>query len=218
MEVSTELLAQSDDDAFRPADIAKPMRILVLHHFAYQLGPVGEQARNDSVDVIDGEHDATDAQRVHRRVHGPKPDRVGRVELVQLNTLPIGSPQHREGGPDILEPDQAPYQRPFDCRLALELEAQFDEERLDGFEIVDNDENVVHPFNRHIFPFIVSLLMPVMPHVASNDQAQRTRPAEFGPHPTNTRSTATRADRRGRLAVRGVYPIQWSKTRIRSIP
>src|SRR3989475_10555357 len=74
----------------------------------------------------------------------------------------IGSPHHREGGPDILEPDQAPDQRPFDCRLALELEAQFDEERLGGFEIVDNDEDVVHPFKRHILPSLASLLMPVL--------------------------------------------------------
>src|SRR5262245_14186777 len=93
---------------------------------------------------------------------GPKPDRVGSVELVQLNALPIGSPHHREGGPDILEPDQAPDRRPFDCRLALELEAQFDEERLDGFEIVDNDENVVHPLNGHRLPSLASLLMPVL--------------------------------------------------------
>src|SRR5213082_692321 len=90
---------------------------------------------------------------------GPKPNRVGRVELVQLDTLPIGSPHHREGSPDILEPDQVSDQRPFDCRLALELEAQFDEERLGGFEIVDNDEDVVHPFDRHILPFLVSRLI-----------------------------------------------------------
>src|SRR5437016_9667400 len=77
-----DLLAQSDDDAFRPADVAKPIRVLVLHHFAYQLGPVGEQARDDSVDVFDGEHDATDAQRVHRRVHGAEPDReIGRAHV-----------------------------------------------------------------------------------------------------------------------------------------
>jgi hypothetical protein len=44
------------------------------------------------------------------------------VELVQLDALAIGSPHYREGGPDILEPDQAPDRRPFDCRLALELE------------------------------------------------------------------------------------------------
>jgi hypothetical protein len=59
-----------------------------------------------------------------------------------------------------LSPDQAPDRRPFDCRLALQLEAQFDEERLDGFEIVDNDEDVVHPFKRHILPSLASLLMP----------------------------------------------------------
>jgi hypothetical protein len=52
------------------------------------------------------------------------------VELVQLNALPIGSSHHREGGPDILEANQVPDRRPFDCRLALELEAQFDEEAL----------------------------------------------------------------------------------------
>jgi hypothetical protein len=34
----------------------------------------------------------------------------------------------------------------FDSRLALGLEAQFDEEHLGGFEIVDNDENVVHQY------------------------------------------------------------------------
>jgi hypothetical protein len=35
-------------------------------------------------------------------------------------------------------------------------------ERLDGFEIVDNDEDVVHPFKRHILPSLASLLMPVL--------------------------------------------------------
>src|SRR5436305_9227391 len=145
-----DLLAQSDDDAFRPADVAKPIRVLVLHHFAYQLGPVGEQARDDSVDVFDGEHDATDAQRVHRGVHGPKPDRVGRVELVELDaTVAVRGPHQCEGGANVLEPDQAVDRRTLDLRLAFELEAEFDEERLGRLEVVNNDENVVHPLNRH---------------------------------------------------------------------
>ncbi len=123
--------------------------------------------RNDSVDVIDGEHDATDAQRVHRRVHGPKPDRVGRVELVQLNALPIEESASLRGWPGHrLSPISLPTKGPFDCRLALELEAQFDEEGLGGFEVVDNDEDVVHPFKRHILPFLASLLMPYLPYVA----------------------------------------------------
>jgi len=80
------------------------------------------------------------------------------MKLVQLDaSVTIGSPHHRDGGPDILEPDQAPDQRPFDCRLALELEAQFDEERLGGFEIVDNDEDVVHSLKRHVPAFLIQL-------------------------------------------------------------
>jgi hypothetical protein len=59
------------------------------------------------------------------------------VELVQLNALSIGSPHHCERGAGILEPDQAPDRRPIDCRLALELEAQFNEKCLGSFEIVD---------------------------------------------------------------------------------
>src|SRR2546423_13301828 len=150
-----DLLAQSDDDAFRPTDVAKPIGVLVLHYFAYQLGPVGEQAPDDSVDVFDGEHDATDAQRVHRRVHGPKPDRVGRVELVEFDaTVSVRGPHEREGGANVLEPDQAVDRRSLDLRLAFELEAEFDEERLGRLEVVDNDENVVHPLNRHVLTLV----------------------------------------------------------------
>src|SRR5205814_9436179 len=54
-------------------------------------------------------------------------------------------------------PDQAADQRPFDCRLAFELEAQFDEECLGGFEIVDNDENVIHSLKRHVPAFLIQL-------------------------------------------------------------
>src|SRR2546430_4229468 len=148
---SADLLVQSDDDAFRPADVGEPIRVPVLHHVAHELGPVGAQARDDSVDVIDGEHDATDAQCVHRRLHGPKPDRVGRVELVELDAaVAVRGPQEREGGANVLESDQAVDRRSLDLRLAFELEAEFDEERLGRLEVVDNDENVVHPPNRHI--------------------------------------------------------------------
>jgi len=65
------------------------------------------------------------------------------VELVQLNALPIGSPQHCERGPNIAEPDQSADRKPFVGRLALKLEAQFDEERRGGLEVVDKDEDVV---------------------------------------------------------------------------
>src|SRR5918993_1110278 len=52
-----ELLGKPDNDALRSADVGQPVRVLVLH-FANELGPVGAHARNDSVDVINGEHNA----------------------------------------------------------------------------------------------------------------------------------------------------------------
>ncbi len=35
-------------------------------------------------------------------------------------------------------------------RLAFQLHAELGKERLGGLEVVDDDENVVHPLNRHI--------------------------------------------------------------------
>ena len=65
---SAELLGQRDDDALGAAEVAEPIAVLVLHHLADEFGAVGLQAGNDVVDVVDGEHDATHAQRVHRCV------------------------------------------------------------------------------------------------------------------------------------------------------
>src|SRR3954452_24619393 len=55
-----ELLGKPDNDALGPADVGEPVRVPVPH-FADELGPVGEHARYESVDVVDGEHDATEA-------------------------------------------------------------------------------------------------------------------------------------------------------------
>jgi hypothetical protein len=39
---------------------------------------------------------------------------------------------------------------PLDLRLAFQLHTEFGEERLGSLEVIDNDENVVHPLKRHI--------------------------------------------------------------------
>src|SRR5919107_5088020 len=67
MEVSGELLGQSDDDALRAAQEAEPVDVLVLRDLADQFATVTAQAGNDVVDVLDSEHDAAYAQRVRRR-------------------------------------------------------------------------------------------------------------------------------------------------------
>ena len=48
------------------------------------------------------------------------------------------------------EPDDAVHPTSLDCRLALQLQTEFDKERGRGREVVDNDADVVHPLDRHV--------------------------------------------------------------------
>ena len=75
----------------------------------------------------------------------------GRVELRQLNpAVAVRGPHHGDVGTDVVEPDDAVHPGPLDRRLAFQLHTEFGEERFGSLEVVDNDENVVHPLNRHL--------------------------------------------------------------------
>ena len=63
------LLGKPDNDTLRAADVAEPNRVLVLLNFTDQFGAVGVQARDDIVDVIDGEHDTADAPYLPHVAH-----------------------------------------------------------------------------------------------------------------------------------------------------
>src|SRR5690349_2800483 len=65
---SAELLGQADDDALGTAHEAEPVEVLVLGDLVEGFGPVAAQSCDDVVDVVDGEHDAADTQRVCRGV------------------------------------------------------------------------------------------------------------------------------------------------------
>ena len=51
MEVSAELLGQSDDDALRATQEAEPVDVLVLRDLADEFGTVAAQAGNDVVEL-----------------------------------------------------------------------------------------------------------------------------------------------------------------------
>ena len=71
------------------------------------------QASNDVVDVRDSEHDATDAQRVHTLRPLAQPDRLRRVELVQLEPpVTVRGPHHCDVASDAVEPDDAVHPCP----------------------------------------------------------------------------------------------------------
>src|SRR3712207_3982798 len=145
-----KLLGQSDDDPLGAADETEPVALLVLRHLADEFGAVRAQAGDRGVDVIDGEHDATDAQRVRRCVLRLTPDRRRRVELRQLDPpVAVRGPHHDDVGTDAVEPDDTVNPTSLDGCLALQLHTKFGKERGSGLKIVDDDEDVVHPPNRH---------------------------------------------------------------------
>src|SRR3954453_3607056 len=149
--ISAELLGQPDDDALRATHEAEPVAVLVLRDLADELRAVRAQAGNDVFDVLDGEHDAAYTQRVRRRTFRLGSDRRWGVELRELNTaVAIRGPQHGDVGTDAFEPDSAVHRRSLDRRLAFQFHAEFGEERFRSLEVVDNDENVVHPLKRHV--------------------------------------------------------------------
>ncbi len=107
------------------------------------------QAGNDILDVIDGEHDATNAQRVRRCVLRLSADRRRRVGLRQLKpAVAVRGPHHRDLAADAVESDGAGRPTSLDQRLTLQLHAEFHEERNCSLKVVD-DAHVVHPLNRH---------------------------------------------------------------------
>src|SRR5688572_33050040 len=129
----SELLGQPDDDTLRAADETEPVHVLVLGDVAYELNAMGAQAREDVLDVVDGEHDATYAQRVRWCALRLSSDRRRRVELGQLNpTVAVWGPQHRDVGANVFEPNDLLYRTSLDGRLALQLHTKLHKERLRG--------------------------------------------------------------------------------------
>ena len=56
--VSVDLLSESKEKPFRPANVAEPIRVFVLHDFAYELRAALAEPLERFVDIVHGEHDA----------------------------------------------------------------------------------------------------------------------------------------------------------------
>ncbi len=69
--------------------------------------------------------------------------------FVSSPAVAVRGPHHGDVRTDVVEPDDA-NPTPLDRRLAFQLHTEFGEGRFGSLEVVDNDENVVHPLNRNI--------------------------------------------------------------------
>jgi hypothetical protein len=148
---SADLLGQGDDDARGAAEVAQQEDSLILSHLAEELGAAGAQAGDGVLDVVDGEHDAMQAQRVRRRVLRPGAHRRGGVVPGQLQlAVAVRGPHHRDLAPDAVQADGAVRPAAFDLPRAFQLHAELGEERDGGAQVADDDGDVVHPLNGHV--------------------------------------------------------------------
>src|SRR5438105_11097298 len=62
-----ELLGEPDENSFGTPDVAEPIHVFILDHFADELRAAFAESGERIVDVLYGEHDAQVAESVHRR-------------------------------------------------------------------------------------------------------------------------------------------------------
>src|SRR5256885_1756639 len=60
-----ELLGEPDENPFGTPDVAEPIRVFILDHFADELRAAFAESGERIVDVLHGEHDAQVAESVH---------------------------------------------------------------------------------------------------------------------------------------------------------
>src|SRR4051794_20039609 len=106
-------------------------------------------AVNSRVDVLDDEGEMTDADRVGRRTAVAVLHRRS-VEPHQLDPrLAVRGLQHRELGPDALQPHDPVDPVAANGPLTLPLEPQLEKELGRRLEVLDHDSDVVHALDRH---------------------------------------------------------------------
>ena len=63
--------------------------------------------------------------------------------------MAVRGPQEGDVRPDAVQPDELVHPFTLDRRLALQFQAQFDEERDGSREIIDHHADVIHALDRH---------------------------------------------------------------------
>jgi len=148
---SEKFLGQRDDNARRTSHIAEPVLVLVLGHLADEFRAVGAQACHSVLDTFDCKHDAPKAQRVRRCDRRFDLDQFWIAKLRQLKPpVPIWGLHHNDVDLDTIEPVDAVHPIALDGRLAILRHAEGGEEGNRGWEVVDDDADMVHSLDGHV--------------------------------------------------------------------
>ena len=151
LNASEELFSQRYDDARRATHVAEAVQVLVLGHLADEFSAVGAHASDSVLDAFDCKHDAPEAQRVRRCDRRFDLDQFWIAKLRQLKPpVPIWGPHHNDVDLDTFEPVDAVHPIALDGRLAFKRHAEGGEEGNGGWEVVDDDADMVHSLDRHV--------------------------------------------------------------------
>src|SRR5207247_2403389 len=144
-----ELLGEPDENSFGAPDVAEPIRIFVLDHFADELRAAVPEPGERIVDVLHGEHDAQVTESVHRgnAVIGDHRRREKRGHLEPAVT--VRRTHHGNLDAHVAQSSDAICPVSFDWGAPLELEAEFGEELNGGVDVFYHDADVVHTLDRH---------------------------------------------------------------------
>src|SRR5437660_12768742 len=148
---SAEFLGQPDEQSFRSADVAEPIRVLVLDHFeAFKLCAVLAEPDERLVDVVHGKHDAEVAQSVHWGVPVIG-DHRRRDKLRELEpAVAVWRAHHGDLNALVAQASDAPCPLAFYHGSPFELEAELSEKSESGIEGFHHDADVVHSCKRHV--------------------------------------------------------------------
>ena len=143
-------MGESDEKPFRPADVAKAIRVFVLDHFAYQLRTALAEPLQRVVDVVNSEHDAQVTESVHWGVSMIRDDRRRQKAGELEPAVTVGRAHHGYLDALIAQPSDTSGPFSFNRALTLEFETELTKEIDRRRKVIDDDSYVVHPFKRHV--------------------------------------------------------------------